>query len=73
MTVAGRLRAKDRSVEYALKSQTLARQLKTASSAGVRSVVLVRRGEYEKGTVTVKTLADGSERNLPLEAFLESL
>jgi len=73
MTVAGRLRAKDRSVEYALKSQTLARQLKNASSAGVQSVVLVRRGEYEKGTVTVKTLADGSERNLPLEAFLESL
>ena len=73
MTVAGRLRAKDRSVEYALKSQTLARQLKTASSAGVRSVVLVRRGEYEKGRVTVKTLADGSERNLSLEAFLESL
>jgi len=73
MTVAGRLRAKDRSVEYALKSQTLARQLKTASSAGVRSVVLVRRADYEKGTVTVKTLADGSERNLSLEAFLESL
>lgn len=73
MTVAGRLRAKDRSVEYALKSQTLARQLKTASSAGVRSVILVRRGDYEKGTVTVKTLADGSERNMPLEAFLESL
>jgi histidyl-tRNA synthetase len=73
MTVAGRLRAKDRSVEYALKSQTLARQLKTASSAGVQSVVLVRRGEYEKGTVTVKTLADGSERTLSLEAFVNSL
>jgi len=73
MVVAGRLRAKDRSVEYALKSQTLARQLKTASSAGVRSVVLVRRGDYEKGKVTVKSLADGSEQNLSLEAFLESL
>ncbi len=73
MTVAGRLRAKDRSVEYALKSQTLARQLKTASSAGVRSVVLVRREDYLKGTVTVKTLADGSERNIQLDAFLESL
>ena len=73
MAVAGRLRAKDRSVEYALKSQTLARQLKTASSAGVRSVVLVRRGDYEKGKVTVKSLADGSEQNISLEAFLESL
>lgn len=73
MTVAGRLRAKDRSVEYALKSQTLARQLKTAATAGVRSVVLVRREDYDKGKVTVKTLADGSERSLPLDAFLESL
>jgi histidyl-tRNA synthetase len=73
MTVAGQLRAKARSVEYALKSQTLARQLKTASSAGVRSVVLLRRPEYENGKITVKTLADGSERNVALDAFLDSL
>jgi histidyl-tRNA synthetase len=73
MTVAGRLRAKARSVEYALKSQTLARQLKTASSAGVKNVVLLRRPDYEKGKITVKTLADGSERNVALDAFIDSL
>ena len=73
MTVAGRLRGRARSVEYALKSQTLARQLKTASSAGVRNVVLLRRQDYENGNVTVKTLADGSERNVALDAFLDSL
>ena len=73
MTVAGRLRAKARSVEYALKSQTLARQLKTASSAGVRNVVSLRRLDYDNGNVTVKTLADGSERNVALDAFLDSL
>jgi histidyl-tRNA synthetase len=73
MTVAGRLRAKSRSVEYALKSQTLSRQLKAASSAGVQQVVLIRRDEYEKGRVTVKTLADGSERAVALDAFLDSL
>lgn len=73
MTVAGRLRAKDKSVEYALKPQTLARQLKTASSAGVRAVVLVRRDDFQKGTVTVKTLADGSEQSIALDGFLESL
>jgi len=73
MRVAGRLRAKSRSVEYALKSQALARQLKTASSAGVRSVVLLLRDDYSKGNVTVKTLADGSERSMSLDAFLESL
>ena len=73
MSVAGRLRAKSRSAEYALKSQTLARQLKTASSAGVRNVVLLRRPDYDNGKVTVKTLADGSERSVALDAFLDSL
>ena len=73
MAVAGRLRSRNRSVEYSLKPQALARQLKTASNAGVQSVVLVRRAEYEKGTVTVKTLADGSERSVAIDVFLESL
>jgi histidyl-tRNA synthetase len=73
MAVAGRLRAKSRSVEYALKSQTLARQLKTASTAGVKNVVLLRRQDYAAGNVTLKTLADGSERSVALDAFLDSL
>jgi histidyl-tRNA synthetase len=73
MAVAGRLRAKSRSVEYALKSQTLARQLKTASTAGVKNVVLLRRDDYANGTVTIKTLADGLERSVALDAYLDSL
>jgi histidyl-tRNA synthetase len=73
MNVAGRLRAKSKSVEYALKSQTLARQLKTASGAGVKNVVLLRRDEFADGLVTVKTLADGSERKIALDSLLNSL
>jgi histidyl-tRNA synthetase len=73
MTVAGRLRAKSRSVEYALKPQTLARQLKTASTAGVINVVLLRRDDYANGNVTIKTLADGLERTIALDAYLDSL
>jgi len=73
MSVAGRLRAKSKSVEYALKSQTLARQLKTASGAGVRSFVLLHRDDYGRGEITVKTLADGSERKVVLDTFLNSL
>ena len=73
MSVAGRLRAKSKSVEYALKSQTLSRQLKTASSAGVRSVVLLHRDDYAQGKVIVKTMADGSERKVALDTFLNSL
>src|SRR2546423_13076974 len=73
MTVAGRLRAKSRSVEYALKSQSLSRQLKTASTAGAKKVVLLRRDDYADGKVTVKTLADGSEQSMALDALLNSL
>jgi len=73
MTVAGRLRAKSRSVEYALKSQSLSRQLKTASTVGVKQVVLLRRDDYARGKITLKTLADGSERIIALDAFLNAL
>ncbi len=73
MSVAGRLRAKSKSVEYALKSQTLARQLKTASTVGARQVVLLNRDDFANGKVTVKTLSDGSEQSVALDAFLNSL
>jgi len=73
MTVAGRLRAKSRSVEYALKSQSLSRQLKTASTVGVKQVVLLRRDDFANGKVTIKNLADGLERDVALETFLNSL
>ena len=73
MSVAGRLRAKSKSVEYALKSQSLARQLKTASTVGAKQVVLLNRDDFADGKVTVKTLADGSERSVALDEFLNSL
>jgi len=73
MTVAAKLRTRGKSVEYALKSQTLARQLKTASGVGVKKVVLLRRDDFGMGKVTVKTMADGSEQNVALDSFLNSL
>jgi histidyl-tRNA synthetase len=73
MKVAGQLRAKSRSVEYALKAQALGKQLKAASTAGVQNVVLLRRDEFAKGTVTIKKLSDGSEQDIALDAFLASL
>ena len=66
MTVAARLRRGGKSVEYSLKSQQLARQLKSAASAGAGQVVILLRERWNAGagSVTVKTLADGSERVL---------
>jgi histidyl-tRNA synthetase len=64
MSVAARLRGAGRSVEYALKPQQLARQLKSAASAGAAQVVILLREQWNggAGAMTVKTLADGSER-----------
>ena len=64
MSVAARLRGAGRSVEYALKPQQLARQLKSAASAGAAQVVILLREQWNggAGTMTVKSLADGSER-----------
>jgi len=35
--------------------------------------VLLRRPDYENGKITVKTLADGAERSVALDAFFDSL
>src|SRR5438132_1307588 len=53
MKIASELRSKGRSVEYALKPQSLSRQLKSAAAAGAREVVIL----HEKG-------ADATVRNL---------
>jgi histidyl-tRNA synthetase len=64
MSVAGRLRRHGHSVEYSLKAQQLARQLKAAASAGAAQVVILLRDQWSggAGTATLKNLADGSER-----------
>ena len=73
MSVASQLRSKDRSVEYALKPQQLARQLKAASSAGARNAVIIKRADYEKGEVTLKDLEAGTEKSLSLAELINSL
>ena len=70
MRIASALRKRGRSVEYALRSQTLSRQMKTASSAGARQAVVLRRGELSQGRATVRAMADGTETSVELEAWL---
>ena len=72
MRIASALRKRGRSVEYALRSQTLSRQIKTASSAGARQAGLLRHGDVAQGRATVRTMADGSETSVQLEAWLAS-
>ncbi len=70
MRVAAALRTRGRSVEYALRSQTLSRQLKTASAAGARHAIVLRQGDLSQGRATVRAMADGTETIVELEAWL---
>ena len=72
MRIASALRGRGRSVEYALRAQTLSRQMKTASAAGARQTVVVRHGDVADGRVTVRTMADGSESAVQLDSWLAS-
>lgn len=73
MRVAARLRGMDKSVEYSLKSQQLARQLKTAVSSGAQQAVLVGRDAFARGEVTLKDLKAGTERTLALDDLINSM
>lgn len=62
MRVAQALRGSGASVEYALRSQQLGRQLKAATSAGAPEAVIIR----EDGALILKSLASGEERSVKL-------
>ena len=70
MRVATALRQRGRSVEYALRAQTMSRQLKTAASAGARQAVLLKRTPLASGIATVRSMADGTETAVRIEEWL---
>jgi len=73
MKIAGELRRRDRSVEYALHPQQLARQLKSAAAAGAGSVIILKRDRFASREVTVRDLTAGTERALPVDELLGTL
>ena len=70
MQVAAKLRARGRSVEYALGNQKLARQLKAAHAAGARETVVVATPELLEGEAMVRRMADGGEQKVKLDAWI---
>ncbi|HEY8165169.1 MAG TPA: histidine--tRNA ligase [Gemmatimonadaceae bacterium] len=71
LSIASRLRSKGWSVEYALKPQALARQLKTASQIGAKRAVILKSNERDK--VTVRDLEKGTEQSHSIDDFINSL
>jgi histidyl-tRNA synthetase len=72
MRLASALRDRGHSVEYALRAQSLSRQMKTASSAGARQAVVLRHGDVTEGRATVRSMIDGTEALVQLDAWLAS-
>ncbi|MBV9879921.1 MAG: histidine--tRNA ligase [Gemmatirosa sp.] len=74
LSTATLLRRLGYSVEYALRDQSLGKQLKAAGSAGVRVAVLLKRDAIaQRGEVVLRRLEDGTEETLPMQAWLEQL
>lgn len=62
LSLAGDLRRNGHSVEYALKSQNLSRQMKAAAASGASEVVII--SGTSEDALTVRTLAGGAERKV---------
>lgn len=73
MSIATQLRGRDKSVEYALKPQQLSRQLRSAVAAGASHAILLKHAQLDAGEVTVRDLAEGTERSVRLTELINSL
>ncbi len=71
LRLAHRLRERGRSVAYALRAQSVRKQLKAASSEGARSVLILGPDEMARDAVVVRDMHTGEERETPLTDLLE--
>ncbi len=70
MRVAAKVRASGRSVEYALGSQKLARQLKAAHAAGARQTLVIATPELSANEAMVRRKDEKVELRVELDAWI---
>lgn len=63
------LRRAGHSVEYALKEQSLSRQLKSAVAAGARYAAIIRADAWTEGNVQIRDLQSGQETQVSLDSL----
>ena len=68
LQTVGALRRRGRSVEYALRPQTVPKQLKAAAAAGARQALVLRAD----GAATLRSLDGGADEVIDLERWLAS-
>ncbi len=71
LRLAHGLREKGRSVAYALRQQSVRKQLKAAASEGALSTVILGPDEMARGVVVVRDMSTGEEREVPLGDLLQ--
>ena len=70
LSLAHKMREQGIRVEYSLKSQAVAKQLKIADARDARWAVVVGPDEREAGHAVVKNLRDGTQDNVPFEQLV---
>jgi histidyl-tRNA synthetase len=71
--LAHRLRDRGARIEFALKPQALAKQLKLAAARGARRAVILGPDERSSGEVLVRNLTDGTETRMTFETIVHAL
>jgi histidyl-tRNA synthetase len=69
LRVVRRLRDKNVPTQFDLKGGNLKRQMKKAADAAARFVVIIGDNMAETGRVTVRDMASGEQREMPLEGL----
>jgi histidyl-tRNA synthetase len=72
LRMAHRLRDHGRSVEYALRHQSVGKQLKSAVAAGARKAIIIGPDERAEGLVVVRELTGGEEVRVPFARLVEA-
>lgn len=74
LSKAAELRGAGRSVEYALRPQSLAKQFKAAGAAGARHIAIISREDLEQGRVSIRSSAtpDVPARPVPWAELLQA-
>jgi histidyl-tRNA synthetase len=72
LKLAHELRESGRSVEFALKLQSVGKQLKLAAARSAKRAILIGPDEREAGVAVVRDLQSGEEQRVATEAILDT-
>lgn len=70
--IVGRARSAGLAAEVSYKRAAVGKQLKQANARGAKAAVILGSETNDSGMVTVKNLADGTQKAVALEAFLSN-